>query len=86
MGAADDWTPPALCKALSEKWGSPITLYPGAYHGFDLPNMPVRIRKTGAGRVHHGTNLAARRKAIVEVMSLLEKALATGHVPAADVK
>jgi dienelactone hydrolase len=74
MGAADEWVSPAPCKALAERWGSPIVLYPGAYHNFDVPGVPVRIRRTGEGPKRAGTNPAARDKAIKEVKALLAKA------------
>jgi dienelactone hydrolase len=74
MGAADEWVSPAACKALATRWGSPIVLYPGAYHNFDVPNVPVRVRRTGEGPKRAGTNPAARDKAIKEVRSLLNKA------------
>jgi dienelactone hydrolase len=74
MGAADEWVPPAPCKALAARWGSPIVLYPGAYHNFDLPNVPVHRRNTGEGPKRAGTNPAARDKAIAEVKGLLVKA------------
>ena len=76
MGAADEWVSPAPCKALATRWGSPIVLYPGAYHNFDVPNVPVRTRKTGEGPKRAGTNPVARDKAIKEVRGLLIKAFA----------
>ena len=74
MGAADEWVAPTPCKALATRWGSPIVLYPGAYHNFDVPNVPVRKRSTGEGPKRAGTNPAAREKAIKEVRVLLIKA------------
>jgi dienelactone hydrolase len=76
MGAADEWVQPAPCKALATKWNSPIVLYPGAYHNFDVPNVPVRKRQTGEGPKRAGTDPAARAKAIKETMALLGKAFA----------
>jgi dienelactone hydrolase len=67
MGAADDWTPPAPCQKLAAE--SPqisITLFPGAYHDFDVPNDPVHTikglpyTKNGGGMAHAGENMAAR--------------------------
>lgn len=77
MGAADDWTAPAPCAALAKRWDVPITLYQGAYHGFDAPGNRLRVRKgmaftaTGTGMVHVGTNKEARRRAIVDVRRIL---------------
>ena len=75
MGAADDLTPPAPCKALAERWGSPIELYKGAYHSFDAPNRRVRRYRYGNKRAHAGTNKAARIKAIKHVMQLFADSL-----------
>jgi dienelactone hydrolase len=48
-GAADDWTPAAPCAELvdiAKGRGAPadIVIYPGAHHGFDRINLPVRYR------------------------------------------
>ena len=76
MGAADDWAHPAACKALADKWGSPIMLYPGAYHNFDVPDQKVGVEQTGQGKIHSGTNPAARKAVIKEVMAILRSAFA----------
>jgi dienelactone hydrolase len=82
IGAADDWTAPEPCRKLAERWGSPLVLYEGAYHGFDAPDTPVRVltsrayTTSGSGTVHAGTNPAARAAAITEVMRLLKEAFA----------
>jgi dienelactone hydrolase len=79
VGGADDWTDPGPCRALARRTGFTIIEYPGAYHGFDAPNSPVRLRKgLGAvkgGEAHVGTDPAARAGAIREAMSLLAAAL-----------
>ncbi len=74
-GAIDDWTPAAPCRDLAERTGARYFEYAGAYHGFDAPNTPVRVR-TGLGRViggeaHLGTNPEARGASIAEVMRTL---------------
>jgi dienelactone hydrolase len=74
IGAKDEWVRPAPCQALAARWGSPIVVYPGAHHNFDVPNVPVRTRNTGEGPKRAGTNAAARAKAINEVKGLLVKA------------
>lgn len=76
-GAADDWTDPAPCAALSAKAGFRFIAYPGAYHGFDAPASPVRLTRGLArvpgGTAHVGTDPAARAAAITEVMDLLTR-------------
>ena len=49
IGEADDWTPAAPCVELAAKTkagGDPVEIvtYPGAHHGFDRINLPVRYR------------------------------------------
>jgi dienelactone hydrolase len=77
MGAADDWTSPVPCQELAKQWNVPIVLYQGAYHSFDTPGRPVRVRsgltftQGGKGVAHVGTHYQARRKAIAEVLHTL---------------
>jgi dienelactone hydrolase len=70
MGAADDWTPPAPCQKLAaENTKISITLFPGAYHDFDVPHDPVHeikglpYTKNGGGVAHAGENAMARAAA-----------------------
>ena len=57
-----------------------ITLieYPGAVHGFDAPDTPLRTRTdvglTANGRAKVGTDLKARAAAIGEVTRILAEA------------
>ena len=80
MGSADDWTPPQPCRDLAKKHNVPMTEYPGAYHAFDAPNSPVRVREglgmtaDGSGKAHVGTDPAARAASIAEVMATLKAA------------
>lgn len=77
IGGADDWTPPAPCIALSDSWGTAINVYPDAFHSFDTPGSPARVRRgmafsaDGSGNVHVGTHPQARAAAIREVMRIL---------------
>jgi dienelactone hydrolase len=83
-GGADDWTSATVCQqmvagARGRSARAEIVVYPGAYHEFDRANTPVRIR-TGlantadpTGRVHGGTNPAARSDALKRVPAWLEK-------------
>jgi dienelactone hydrolase len=71
MGAEDDWTPVAPCQALAARHpGIRLTLFPGAYHDFDVPDDPVHeisglpYTKTGSGTAHAGENPAARGAAL----------------------
>ena len=79
MGAADDWTPPKPCLALAAR--NPkiqITLYPGAYHDFDVPRDPVHL-VTGLpytanhnGTAHAGENPAARAAALQRIPAFFQ--------------
>ncbi|MFM9942316.1 MAG: dienelactone hydrolase family protein [Hyphomicrobiaceae bacterium] len=76
MGDADDWTPPAPCRDLVAKHPTiRYVEYPGAVHGFDAPNAPVRTRtdvgSTRDGTAKVGTDPKARAAAITEVMQVL---------------
>jgi dienelactone hydrolase len=83
IGAADDWTSPGPCAALAEAYPA-ITYraYPGAHHGFDAPSSPVRVREgvafsaAGNGRVHVGTDSAARADALARVPGFLAAVMA----------
>jgi dienelactone hydrolase len=77
MGGADDWTPPEPCRSLGIRNNVRYIEYPGAYHDFDAPNTPIRVRKgltftaNNSGEAHVGTDPAARAAAIDEVMRVL---------------
>jgi dienelactone hydrolase len=78
MGEDDDWTPAAPCHELAGRFPNEITLiaYPGAYHDFDAPDRPVRIREGAAtaagGQAHVGTNEPARQDALARVPQWLQ--------------
>jgi dienelactone hydrolase len=80
IGAADDWTPPAPCRVLKERGAIQLIEYPGAYHGFDAPSSPVRVREGLAftadddGTAHVGTDPKARAAAIDDVTRILAEA------------
>jgi len=82
IGAADDWTPSAPCKSLADTAGAAsepvsIIIYPGAYHDFDHPDLPIHeieglaFTANGNGRAHTGTNPAARQDALRRVPAFL---------------
>jgi dienelactone hydrolase len=80
MGEDDDWTPAPPCHQFASRFPDKVTLiaYPGAYHDFDAPNRPVRIREGAAtavgGQAHVGTNEPARQDALQRVPKWLEEA------------
>ena len=57
IGAADDWTPPAPCRALADHWSGQVEtiVYPDAHHSFDMP-FESPVRTTG----DDGTGLSTR--------------------------
>jgi dienelactone hydrolase len=83
-GVLDDWTPAAPCVELvkrsrAEGQSVEIVLYPGAFHDFDAPNMPIHqlthIPSTPSGSATVGTDPAARADAIKRVPEILAAAL-----------
>jgi dienelactone hydrolase len=86
VGAGDVWTPAAPCKqlidgAVARGSRAEMQIYPGAYHDFDWPDMPVHESprfRTAAGVVPiQGTNPAARQDALTRVPAFLGRYL--GH-------
>lgn len=81
IGSADDWTPPAPCRSLADKHPIRLLEYPGAVHGFDAPNVPLRTRMDvaapapGQKGVQVGTDPVARAAAIAEVRAMLAASL-----------
>jgi len=78
IGARDDWTPASACEqmvagARGRTARTNIMVYPGAYHDFDHPDLPLQQRTNVAfssgpgGRVHIGTDIAARADALKRV-------------------
>jgi dienelactone hydrolase len=84
IGALDDWTPVQACErmvagARGRSAHASLTVYPAAYHDFDHPNRPLQVRNgyaysvDGRGRVHTGTNAAARADALKRVPQWLAR-------------
>jgi dienelactone hydrolase len=84
IGRADDQAPAAACEqmvagARGRSAHVAIRVYPGAYHDFDHPNRAVQVRSgygfsvDGSGRVHTGTNPAARADALKRVAEWLKR-------------
>ncbi len=79
IGEADDWTPAAPCEALAKAnlQTTQIVTYPGAYHEFDHPSLPVRVLHGLATprdhTAHTGSDPAAREDAIKRVDAYLTR-------------
>ena len=83
IGAKDDWVQPGACEqmvagARGRTAKATITVYPGAYHDFDHPDLPLQQRNGvlvngSAGRVHVGTDRAAREDALKRVTEWLAR-------------
>ena len=56
-----------------------VHVYAGAHHDFDHPNRPLQLRSgyafsvDGSGRIHSGTNPAARADALKRVPEWLKR-------------
>lgn len=83
-GGADDWSPARYCQqmiagARGRSALASIMVYPGAYQDFDRANVSVHERRgmafsaDGSGRVHVGTNPAARADAFRRVPQWLAR-------------
>lgn len=84
-GAEDDWTPAEPCREMAERSrrnGEPVEfhLYPGAYHGFDVPgDKPVtradvpRAASNDKGHVTIAPDPAARADALVRIPRFLAR-------------
>lgn len=78
QGLADDWTPAAPCEELARSGGARFFGFPGAYHDFDHPSLPLRERKAAYsqrpdGMVTIGSDPKARTEAIDTVMAILKR-------------
>ena len=84
IGELDDWTPAEPCRDLvdlanARGAGTDIVVYPDAYHGFDAPDVPIRIRRniatTRSGTATVGTHPTARADALEQVALFLAEHL-----------
>jgi dienelactone hydrolase len=84
IGRADDQASATTCQqmvagARGRSARVAIHVYPGAYHDFDHPNRPVQVRSgqafsvDGSGRVHSGTDPAARADTLKRVPAWLAR-------------
>jgi dienelactone hydrolase len=82
MGEADNFTPAAPCKELlagaTASGGPPIEMhwYPGVYHAFDHPNLPLRVVTNvkippDGHSPTVGSNPEARADAVLKVKAFL---------------
>lgn len=94
-GGADDWTPAAPCVALGERARAAgaemdVTVYGGAYHEFDAPNLALRVRRgvatAATGTATVGTDARARAAAIARVEEILRAALGGAAAPSAPAR
>ena len=78
IGAADDQASAQICQrmvanARGRSAGTSIVVYPATYHDFDHPNRPLQVRggyafaADSSGKIHSGTNPAARADALKRV-------------------
>jgi dienelactone hydrolase len=84
IGGADDASSAPMCErmvagAKGRSARIAIVVYPGAFHDFDHPNRPLQVRTDyafstdGSGRIHTGTNAAARTDSIKRVPQWLAR-------------
>jgi len=84
IGGADDVTSPEECEhmvagAKGRSARISIMVYPGALHDFDHPDRPPQMRTDyavsadGSGRIHIGTNFAARTDSLKRVPQWLAR-------------
>jgi dienelactone hydrolase len=84
IGGADDAASPQDCEhmvagAKGRSARITIVVYPGAFHDFDHPNRPPQVRSgyafsaDGSGRIHTGTNAAARVDSLKRVPQWLAR-------------
>ena len=83
IGAKDDWSSSTACEqmvagARGRSAKATIAVYPGAYHDFDRPELPLQQRNGvlvngSAGHVHIGTDPQARADAVKRVAEWLAR-------------
>ena len=84
IGGADETTSASVCQqmvagARGRSARALVHVYPGAYHDFDHPSRPLQVRSgyafalDGSGRIHSGTNAAARADALKRVPEWLAR-------------
>ncbi len=89
MGALDDWTPPAQCRAVIDRIAQGRDLvetrvYENAHHSFDALGLPVRYlagvgnrsKPGGCCGAHYGAHEPAWRQFVADVQAFLARTLA----------
>ncbi|HEX2437221.1 MAG TPA: dienelactone hydrolase family protein [Methylomirabilota bacterium] len=68
LGGDDQMTPASACQETAKKVALPaavkIVVYPGALHGFDVPELPARMRLGFSIIGHHPGAAASARKEV----------------------
>jgi len=90
MGALDDWTPVAHCKAVIGRVAEgrdriETRIYDDAHHSFDALGLPVRYlpgvgnrsKPGGCCGAHYGANEAAWKAFVIDVKAFLARVFAT---------
>src|SRR4029453_10211407 len=72
LGGDDDMTPARLCQEAVKRVAAPATVktvvYPGALHGFDVPDLPTKIRDGFRTIGYHPQAAAAARREIEQFL------------------
>jgi dienelactone hydrolase len=72
LGGSDDMTPATLCQEAVKGVAVParvrIVVYPGAFHAFDVPDLPARMKYGFATVGHHPEAAAAARREVEQFL------------------
>jgi dienelactone hydrolase len=72
LGGDDDMTPPQLCQDAVKQVTAPasvkVVVYPGALHGFDVAELPAKMRNGFATMGYHPEAAAASTKEVEQFL------------------
>ena len=72
LGGDDDMTPAKLCQEAVKTVATPsavrIVVYPGALHGFDVPELPARMKYGFASIGYHAEAAAAAQQEVEQFL------------------
>jgi len=72
LGGDDDMTPPQLCQDAVKQVTAPasvkVVVYPGALHGFDVSELPAKMRNGFATMGYHPEAAAASTKEVEQFL------------------